>query len=112
VGFSFVDQGAGDIALEFTADELDPIDFDLTATTGMRSGTNNIITKLYVYKNGAPVAGGYVPRKVGTGSDTAAIAIIASFSLVQGDIVEVYAEVDNDSTLTFDGSSIIIREVN
>jgi len=111
-GFAFNDIGGGEFALQFIEVVTGTKRFDLKATTGILTGTNNTVITLRVYKNGVPITGAYMPRKVSSGSDVGSLSIIASFDMATNDYIEIYIESSLTSTVTFEGTSIIIREVN
>lgn len=109
-GFTFQDVGGGNIALQKTA--VGTQKYTITAYTGMRTGGSNITVTLYMYKNGVTENGISIPRRVGSGTDTGALAIGGVFELAQNDYIEIYIKVSANSTVTFDQLSIDVVERN
>jgi hypothetical protein len=109
-GWAFNDIGGGEIALQRTAAGTQK--FDIRAYTGIRAGGSNITMHLAMFKNGAEEDGVSMPRRIGAGVDTGALAMGGVFSMDQDDYVNVYVKVDGNTTITFDSTSIDIRERN
>ena len=109
-GFAFNDIGGGEFALQKEAAGTQK--FTITARTGMRTGGSNITVTLYMYKNGVAEPGISIPRRVGAGTDTGAVAIGGVFELAQNDYIEIYIKVSGNSTVIFDQLSIDIVERN
>lgn len=106
--FAVVDIGGGDLRFQYQGTETKQ--FRIGMTTGMRTGASNITVKLRMYKNSVAEPGVYIPRKVSTGADTGALGIEGWFELAPNDTISVWIEVDENSTVTFDGVSINIWE--
>jgi len=110
-GFGLFDPGGPNQALQFQAIASNIL-FRLDASTSMTSSANNCNVKLMLYKNGSPVAGSTIKRKIGTGADTGAMSLDSTFRSSQNDILEVFVESDIATNLTFSLTSIVILEVN
>jgi hypothetical protein len=108
--FALFDIGGGDIRFQYQGSETRS--FRIGVTTGMQTSANNTIVKLRMYKNSAPEPGIYIPRKVGTGTDVGALGIEGYFTLDPLDTISVWVESSIAGTVTFDGISIVIIEVN
>ena len=108
---------AGQFAIRYTGAATRK--FSINTSSGMQSGSNNTIVKLRMYKGvtgdlGASTheLGVGVPRKVGTGTDTGALAMCGVFDIVSNGYIEVYASSSVAGTITFIETSINIVEVN
>lgn len=86
--------------------------FKIYASTSMETSTNNVVVKFYMYKNGVPVPGVAIQRKVATGGDVGAMALIGEFTAVKDDIMEIYVEASLATTITFIMTSFVITEKN
>lgn len=86
--------------------------FTIGMTTSMIASTNNTEVTLSMYKNGVYEPGVSIKRKIGTGADVGAMAVIGSFTLSHTDYIEVYVESSLGGTLTFSYTDINILEVN
>lgn len=109
-GFALEDMGGGNIAVRYKG--LVTTMFTVVMTTGMRSGSNNIVLNMYMYKNGVPEPGISTPRKIGTGSDVGAVTLSGEFEVSPNDYIELYAKVSNNSNIVFEQTSIVIVELN
>lgn len=108
--FEIADVGGGIIALRYIG--LRDITLVLNATTSATTGSNNVVVKFMMYKNGVYEEGTMVARKIGTGSDLGAMGLSTSFSASTGDYFDVYVEADTATTITFFNTSIVINEVH
>jgi len=52
---------------------------------------------MYLYKNGAEIAGAHIERKIGTSGDIGAGSLIGLVRLNKGDYVELWCQSDNDA---------------
>lgn len=85
--------------LTFTG--LIPRTFAIMATCSISSsGATN--SKVHFYKNGSPLAGATIERKVTTGGDIGAIAVMGIASLSTNDYVEMWLETDDGNSLTIE----------
>lgn len=112
-----VEVNPGQIAIRYIGSETRR--FSLNVTSGMQASINNPIVHIDVYKGitgdlGASVSepGVSIVRKVGTGSDTGALAIAGTFDIDPQGYLEVYATMSLEGTLTLIETSINIMEVN
>jgi hypothetical protein len=110
-GFGVFDPGGANQALQLQVVNALNILFRLDASTSLVTTTNNVVIKLMLYKNGAPVAGSIIGRKIGTGADSGAMSLDATFRASENDLLDVYVESDLDTDLTFSLTSIFIEEV-
>jgi len=108
--FALEDTGGGNLAWRYKG--VKTKEFSAHLTSGIRTSASNTLMKLYVYKNGSPETGLYIPRKVGIGADTGALSLQGAMELSTDDYIEIYAESDSSTTMTFDGTSIFIQEIN
>jgi hypothetical protein len=110
--FAIVDIGGGDLRFQYQGPETRG--FRIGMTSGMTTSINNTIVKLRMYRNGSPEPGIYIPRKVGTGTDTGALGIegYTELNADPGDTISIWVESSLGGTVTFDGLSIVIIEVN
>jgi hypothetical protein len=106
--WALFDKGGGDFALRFVGEDSSRFHIDMS--TSMQTSASNVIVKLFMYKNGVLEPGIAINRKVGTGTDTGALAITGSFDAAQNDYIEIFAEVDAASSITFIVTSIRIKE--
>jgi hypothetical protein len=106
--WAIFDKGGSDLALQFQG--VDSSRFHIDMTTSLTTSASNVIVDIYMYKNGVIEPGIAIERKVGTGTDTGALAITGSFDAVQNDYIEIFVEVDVSSTITFSLTSIRIKE--
>jgi hypothetical protein len=109
-GWAFNDIGGGEIALQKIAAGTQK--YDIRSYTGIRAGGSNITMHLALFKNGTLEGGISIPRRIGAGADTGALAMGGVFSIDQNQYVNVYVKVSSDTTITFDSPSIDIRERN
>lgn len=86
--------------------------FTIGMTTSMIASINNTEVTISMYKNGVYELGVSIKRKIGTGADVGAMAVIGSFTLSHTDYIEVYVESSLGGTLTFSYTDINILEVN
>lgn len=108
--FTIVDLGGGNTAAKYTGTEAATLKLD--ASSSMVTDTNNMNVTLYLYKNGSPVAGAAVSRKVGTGADVGAFGLTGTVDVVTDDLLEVYIESDTAGAVTLLKSNIVLLEVN
>jgi hypothetical protein len=106
--WALFDKGGSDFALQFMGSDSSRFHIDMT--TSLTTSASNVIVDLYMYKNGLIEPGVAIERKVGTGTDTGALAITGSFDAAQNDYIEIFVEVDVASTITFKLTSIRIKE--
>lgn len=109
-GFAFQDIGEGVIALQKTSAGTQK--FDLRAYTGIRAGGSNITMNLAMFTNTTLEDGTTIPRRIGAGADTGALAMGGVFEMSQNDYISVMVKVSSDTTITFDSTSIDVRERN
>lgn len=108
--FEVIDVGLPTESLKYIGSSAQT--FKLLFSTSMATGTNNVLFKLMMYKNGVPEPGAAISRKIATGGDVGAVAGITEFICSPNDILEIFAEVDLTSTVTFSLLNIIITEKN
>lgn len=108
--FGIIDKGGGDFAIQYQGSTART--FKIFMSTGMATGTNNVIFDIYMYRNGVMEPGIGISRKVGTGADVGAIATLGEFVAQPNDTLEVYVKLSLASTVTFLRTSIIFTEKN
>lgn len=86
--------------------------FNIAMTTSLTASVNNVDVDIEMWKNGVFEEGVSIRRKIGTGADTGAMAVVGSFELSTNDYVEVYVRSSASGTLTFIRTAINIMEVN
>jgi len=109
LGFAKEDVGGGEIALRYTGTSQN---FKVYLSSSGKASANNVVLELYLYKNGVEVPGVAIERKITTGNDTGAIAVVGEVALENNDYLEIYGKVDVDTTVTFIKTSIIITGKN
>lgn len=75
-----------------------PIIITATASISMQGVSNNIVFSYYFAVNGVIDQSTRVQRKIGTGSDIGALAIIGSIVVPDGDYVELWVENNTDNS--------------
>lgn len=108
--FAVVDRGGLNYAVQYQGPVARP--FKIFMSTGLKSSTNNVTFNMYMFKNDVKEPGIGIPRKIGTGSDVGALAMVGEFVANPGDFLEIYLSVDLATTITFVRSSIIFTEIN
>ena len=108
--WAVADIGGGVLAFLYTG--LTTETFKVYMTTSMTTGTNNVVFEVFMYKNGILEPGITISRKVSSGADVGAIAVIGEFVADPSDYVEIYVKVDLASTVTFSKTSIMMTEKN
>lgn len=109
-GWGVADIGGGNLAVKYTGDTTET--HKIFMSTSMTTGTNNVVVTLDMYRNGVFEPGISISRKVGTGADVGALAVLGEFTVNTNDYIEIYITVDLASTITFSRTSIVITEKN
>lgn len=109
-GFALFDTGGGNFAVQFQGAAT--ATFEISLSTSMTTVTNNVLLGMMMYKNGVMEDGVNISRKIGTGADVGAMAVVGEFTVNPLDIIEIYIEVTSTTTVTFSETSIRITEVN
>lgn len=86
--------------------------FEIICSISFTSSQSNQIARFRVAKNGTPDANSEVARKLGTGTDIGALALVDEISLATNDYLEIYATLDVSSsdTITADKMVCLIVE--
>jgi len=108
--WTVADIGGGELAIQYTGSVAST--FKIYMSTAMTTSTNNVVFEVFMYKNGIMEPGISIARKVGTGADVGAIAVVGEFDANPNDYIEIYVKVSLTSTITFDKTSIMITEKN
>lgn len=82
------------------------------ATVSMTAGANNQLVCWRIAKNGVTIEHSEVERKVGTGADVGALAVMAEAELVNGDYVELHCTNETSTaTVTWRYGLLNVRPV-
>ncbi len=81
--------------------------FEIICSISFTSSQSNQIARFRVAKNGTSDANSEVARKLGTGTDIGALALIDEISLATNDYLEVYATLDVSSTDTITADKMV-----
>lgn len=108
--FAIVDRGGGNYAVKYIGTKQRT--FKIFLSTGMKTGTNNVVIDMYMYRNDIMEPGIGITRKVGTGADVGALACVGEFAASPNDILEVYIKASLQTTITYLRTSIIFTEKN
>lgn len=85
--------------------------FQATAAISAQSTVGNIILSMFFAKNGVVVAESEITRKIGTANDVGAAPLVCTADCAQNDYIEVWIDVDNNSTITIDKMVLTVTEV-
>lgn len=81
----------------------------LFASVSMTAGASNVVTKWRFAVNGSSSASSEVQRKVGTGSDVGALALVGSAILSAGDYVTLQvANATSSANVTADAADVVV----
>ncbi len=81
--------------------------FDLICSISFTSSQSNEIARFRVAKNGTADATSEVARKLGTGSDIGALALVHEISLATNDYLEIFATLDASTTDTITADKMV-----
>ena len=81
--------------------------FDVVCSISFTSSQSNEIARFRVAKNGTADANSEVARKLGTGTDIGALALVHEISLATSDYIEIYATLDASSTDTITADKMV-----
>lgn len=110
LGWQVADVGGGNFAVQYSGESTET--FKIFMSSSMTTSSNNTVVEIFMYKNGIVEEGVSIARKVGTGADVGALAVLGEFSASKNDYIEVYVKVSLSTSITFDKTSIIITEKN
>jgi len=94
----------------FTFNSNDNTPFCLFFGTSLLTSANNVTITLSVHKNGVEEEGLTTTRKVAGGSDLGAMSGFGYVVMNSGDYLEMYAESNQSTTITFISTAISINE--
>lgn len=69
----------------------------VAASISMTSDTNNVVVEMGIAKNGTIISESTITRKIGTGSDVGAMAVLADMELEENDYVELYISLESST---------------
>lgn len=108
--WAVADVGGANLAVQFTGTLQQT--HKIFMSTSMTTSTNNVVVELLMYKNGVLEPGIAIARKVSSGADVGALAVLGEFTVNPNDYIEIYVVVSLTTTITFDKTSIVITEKN
>lgn len=83
----------------------------IEASSSLKASTNNCLITFYAYKNGQPIPGASIQRKIGTGADAGALALTTVTTLAPNDLLEIYVSSDLATSLTLYKTNFVIEEI-
>jgi len=86
-------------------------DFRVFVTLSVTSSAGNANSFYKVAKNGVVIDSSKITRKIGAGSDTGALAIMAEVNLVTGDYIEIFCDhATSSATITAENMIVFVTE--
>ncbi len=81
--------------------------FDVVCSISFTSSQSNEIARFRVAKNGTADPNSEVGRKLGTGTDLGALALVHEISLATNDYIEIFATLDVSTTDTITANKMV-----
>lgn len=107
--FGVYNPGQPTQSLQYQGD--DPIVVSIESSSSLISSVNNCRVTFYAYKNGSPIPGCSIQRKIGTGADAGALALTSLTTLNKNDLLEIYVSSDMATNLTLYKTNFVIEEI-
>ncbi len=81
------------------------------SSLSMSANVNNTLVKFYRGKNGVQNENTELQRKIGTGSDVGALALVFAGSLSKDDVIDIFIDSSLEGTVTIENLNLTIHNV-